>query len=126
MKTEAAHNKADYVGITGSILCLVHCLATPVLLMTSTVLKDELVRTGFLSLDYVFIGINIVAVYFATRHNASHTIRTSLWGFLMLFAIAILLEDKNPVFEYISYLASLGLVASHLINIRYCRVQHAH
>lgn len=126
MKTEEAHNKADYVGITGSVLCLIHCMATPVLLMTSNLLKDELIRSSFLSLDYLFIGINIVAVYYATRHNGSNLIRTSLWGFLALFALAITLEDVSPIFEYTGYFASIGLVTTHLFNIRYCRLQHAH
>nr|WP_293834200.1 MerC domain-containing protein [uncultured Arsenicibacter sp.] len=125
MKTEAESNKADYIGITGSVLCLIHCLITPVLLMTTNFLKDDLVRTSFLSLDYVFIGVNIIAVYFATRH-APNTVRTSLWGFLGLFTVAILLEDVNPIFEYVGYAASLGLVGSHLFNIRHCRLEHAH
>lgn len=126
MKSEEAHNKADYIGITGSLLCLVHCLATPVLLMTTNFLKDELVRSSFLSLDYLFIGINIIAVYYATRHTPSNLIRVSLWGFLVLFSITIALEDVNPIFEYAGYLASIGLVTTHLFNIRTCRLQHAH
>lgn len=125
MKSGLTSHKADYIGITGSILCLIHCLITPVLLVTSTLLKDEFVRTSYLSLDYVFIAVNIVAVYTATRH-APASIRTSLWGFLTLFAVCIILEDVSPVFEYAAYVASLGLVGSHLYNIWYCRMRHAH
>jgi hypothetical protein len=125
MKSDLTSHKADYVGITGSVLCLIHCLITPVLLVTSTLLNDELVRTSYLSLDYVFIAVNIVAVYTATRH-APANIRTSLWGFLTLFAVCIVLEDVSPVFEYAAYVASLGLVGSHLHNIWYCRMRHAH
>ena len=125
MKRNLTSHKADYIGITGSVLCLIHCLITPILLVTSTLLKDEFVRTSYLILDYVFIVINIVAVYTATRH-APASIRTSLWGFLTLFAICILLEEVSPVFEYAAYVASLGLVGSHLYNIWYCRMRHAH
>ena len=125
MKSSLTSHKADYVGITGSVLCLIHCLITPILLVTSTLLKNEFVRTSYLSLDYVFIAINIVAVYTATRH-APAKIQTSLWGFLTLFALCIILEDVNPVFEYAAYVASLGLVGSHLYNIWYCRMRHAH
>ena len=125
MKRNLTSHKADYIGITGSVLCLIHCLITPILLVTSTLLKDEFVRTSYLSLDYVFIVINIAAVYTATRH-APASIRTSLWGFLTLFAICILVEEVSPVFEYAAYVASLGLVGSHLYNIWYCRMRHAH
>lgn len=124
MNSPSSH-KADYVGITGSVLCLIHCLITPVLLVTSTLMKDEIVRTSYLSLDYVFITVNIVAVYFATRHAPS-LVRTLLWGFLSLFAVCIVLEDVSEVFEYAAYIASLGLVGSHLYNIWYCRMRHAH
>ncbi len=125
MKSSLTSHKADYVGITGSVLCLIHCLITPILLVTSTLLKDEIVRTSYLSLDYVFIVVNIIAVYSATRH-APTGIRTSLWGFLAFFAVCIILEDVSPVFEYAAYVASLGLVGSHLYNIWYCRMRHAH
>ncbi|GAB2601555.1 MerC domain-containing protein [Spirosoma areae] len=126
MKTDTLSRKADYIGITGSMLCIIHCLLTPILLLTSSVLQNSTLRIGFLSLDYVFIGVNIIAVYFATRHYAPPLIRKSLWGFLGLFTVALLLEDTAPVFEYLAYTASAGLVVSHLMNIRQHRLNHAH
>jgi hypothetical protein len=127
MKLDFLTRKADYVGITGSLLCLVHCIATPMLLMSSRLLQtNDHIRVGYLSLDYVFIAVNIAAVYFATRHYASAAVRRSLWGFLCLFTASVLLEDVNEVFEYISYVASAGLMLTHLVNIRQHRLQHAH
>ena len=123
---DVVDKKADYIGITGSVLCLIHCLAAPVLVMTSKLLRDDTLRAGFLSLDYVFIAVNIVAVYFAARNHSSPAIRTALWGFLFLFATGLILEDVSPVFEYMAYAASMGLVISHLVNLRHHRVVHAH
>ena len=126
MKTDNLSRKADYIGITGSVLCIIHCLITPVLLLTTSLLQDSALRVGYLSLDYVFIGVNIIAVYFATRHYAPVHIRVGLWGFLFLFATALLLEETAPVFQYIAYAASAGLVITHLLNIRQHRLSHAH
>ena len=126
MKLNVVDKKADYIGIIGSILCLIHCLAAPVVVMTSAMLRDDTLRAGFLSLDYIFIAVNIVAVYFATRHYASTLVRTALWGFLALFTVGLLLEDVSPVFEYLAYAASLGLVTSHLVNLRQHRFAHSH
>ncbi len=126
MKTDILSRKADYIGITGSVLCIIHCMITPILLMSTALLQDEHLRFGYLSLDYIFIGVNIVAVYFATRHYAPPVIKKALWSFLCLFAVAIILEDVSPVFEYLGYAASAGLVVTHLINIRQHRIQHAH
>ncbi|MBO0952546.1 MerC domain-containing protein [Fibrella forsythiae] len=125
MKTSILRQKADYVGITGSILCIIHCLITPVLVMTSTLLNHESLRIGFLSLDYLFIAINIVAVWSATRHT-SRPIRFALWSLLTLFAAGLVLEDLDPRFEYMAYGASVGLVIAHLANIYHCRNHHAH
>ncbi len=126
MKTDLLSRKADYIGITGSVLCIIHCLITPVLLMTTTVLQDEKLRVGYLSLDYVFIAVNVLAVYSATRHYASPLVKRSLWGFLALFTISLLLEDTSPAFQYLAYAASAGLVMTHLVNIRQHRLSHAH
>ena len=120
------NEKADYLGITGSVLCIIHCLITPILLVTSNILQHDALRIGYLSLDYVFIGVNIVAVYFATRHYAASAVRVALWSFLTVFSIAIILEDVNPFFEYLGYAASFGLVTTHLINIRQHRQNHSH
>jgi len=126
MKPDLFSRKADYIGITGSVLCLIHCMVTPVLMMTTALLRNEQLRIGFLSLDYAFIGINIVAVYFATKANGSSVIKKALWGFLVLFAVGILLEDVSESFLLIGYVASAGLVMTHLLNIRLHRLQHTH
>jgi MerC mercury resistance protein len=116
-------NRADYIGIMGSFLCLIHCIATPFLLMSSAWLKQS---ESFHSLDYVFIAVNIVAVYFASRnHHSTSLISKSLWVFLGIFTVAILFEESGTFFEYLGYFASLGLITTHFLNIRHCRT-HAH
>ncbi|MBO0934684.1 MerC domain-containing protein [Fibrella aquatilis] len=126
MKLDLFDKKADYIGITGSVLCIIHCMAAPVMVMTTGFLRtDATLRIGFLGLDYVFIAINIAAVYFATRHHTSAAIRATLWGFLTLFATSLLLEAVSSLFEYTAYFASAGLVITHLINLRQHRVAHA-
>lgn len=125
MKPAVLNRRADYIGITGSVLCIIHCLITPVAVMTSTLLNHDTLRIGFLSLDYLFIGVNIVAVWSASR-NASRPIQVALWSFLALFTVGLVLEDINKGFEYVAYAASLGLVVTHMANIWYCRTHHVH
>lgn len=123
--TLPARNRADYLGITGSVLCLIHCLITPVLVMTSTLLSHDSLRIGFLSLDYVFIAINIAAVWSASRHT-SRAINRALWGFLTLFMAGLILESAHDSAAWLAYAASLGLAGTHVANIRHCRKNHAH
>ena len=126
MKTESTTNKADYVGITGSVLCLIHCIGTPFLMVGSALSPHNHLTLGFLSLDYLFIGVNTVAVFLATRHYAQPAIKRALWGFLLLFAGSLLLEHTVAFFHYVGYAASAGLVITHLINIRQHRLHHTH
>jgi hypothetical protein len=125
---DSMRQKADFLGISGSILCIVHCLVTPFLVMAGTFSGAEAIKMGFLSLDYAFILVNIFAVYHATKHHSTLRIRASLWGFLVLFTCAILLEEQHQVFEYLGYAASIGLVVSHIVNLRYCQqcLKHEH
>ena len=125
MKPDLFDKKADYIGITGSVLCIIHCITAPILVMTAGLFHDDTLRMGFLGLDYVFIAVNIAAVYFATRHHTSLAIRTALWSFLVLFTVALLLEDISKTFDYLAYVASAGLVVTHLVNLRQHRLQHA-
>ena len=113
-----SYSKADYIGITGSILCIIHCLITPILMVSSTLLADRTVRIGFLSLDYVFIVVNIIAVFFAVRRASQPLVKVGLWSFLGLFAGALLLEDVHEAFEYLAYTASAGLIGMHVLNLR--------
>ena len=125
MKTALLRQRADYIGITGSVACIIHCLFAPIVVMTSTLLNHDTLRVGFLSLDYLFIGVNIVAVRSASQHT-SRRIAIALWCCLALFAAGLLLEDRHQGFSYLAYAASLGLVITHIANIWHCRTHHAH
>ncbi|MDQ6478883.1 MerC domain-containing protein [Dyadobacter sp. LHD-138] len=122
MKISHSHNKADYVGILGSLLCIVHCLAMPVLALGSAFGHDHHLHVGFLSLDYLFILINAAAVYFATRNHRSVFVNVLLWSALVLFAVSLIFEERNAVFQWLGYLGSALLITGHLINLYICQI----
>lgn len=117
-----AHGKADYIGIAGSILCLLHCLVTPVLALGTTLASDHHTAVaGFVNLDYIFIIINGAAIYMATRDHKLSALRVFLWSSFALFAVSLLFENHNPVFEVLGYVGSGLLIAGHAFNLLYCR-----
>lgn len=122
MKISHSHNKADYIGILGSLLCIVHCLAMPVLALGSAFGHDHHMHIGFLSLDYLFILINAAAVYFATREHRSVFVRILLWFALLLFAVSLIFEERNVVFQWLGYLGSALLITGHVINLYICQI----
>jgi hypothetical protein len=118
MENQSLREKADVIGITGSVLCIIHCLVSPFLVMGG---KMAGLSDTWHFLDFIFVGINIFAVFHATKHHSTPAIRVALWSFLVIFSIAILFEDQSPAFVYLGYFASLGLVLSHVVNLRHCR-----
>jgi hypothetical protein len=115
------HRRADYVGIAGSVLCLVHCLVTPALAVGTSLTAGHQVVAGFLPLDYLFILINGMAVYYATRGHKHAVLRVVLWLAFGLFSLSLLLENQAPVFAWLGYLGSGLLVLGHGLNLLLCR-----
>lgn len=121
MKSVHSHNKADYIGILGSVLCIIHCILVPALAFGSSVASHHS-HDGLRYLDFLFILINGVAVYYATRHHKSLPLRILLWGALALFSVSLLFEGKHAIFSWLSYAGSALLIVGHLINLYICQI----
>jgi hypothetical protein len=113
-------HKYDLIGITGSALCIVHCLFFPVIFMYSGEFHHHYEAIPFLDLDYLFLGIAGLAVYSATSKSGSSKIKIALWLSLAACLTGVVLHHYIPNFKYILYLGSLGLIVSHFFNMRYC------
>lgn len=122
MKATHSHGKADYIGILGSVLCIIHCLLVPALAFGTTMAHDHHVHTGLISLDYLFILVNGAAVYFATKEHKSIPLRILLWGALGIFAVSLIFEGAHPAFTILGYVGSGLLIAGHLINLYICQI----
>ncbi|GHB58422.1 MerC domain-containing protein [Persicitalea jodogahamensis] len=114
-----SHGKADYVGIVGSVLCLIHCLITPALAIGGSLSVHDHPAGGLL--NYFFILFNGIAVYFATRDHKIPVLRLFLWSAFVLFSCSLLLETHNPAFHLMGYLGSALLILGHVYNLVYCK-----
>ena len=121
LHTAHSHSKADYMGMAGSILCLIHCLITPALALGSSLSVHSHAVGGIFNLDYLFILVNGIAVYFATREHRIPLLRVFLWGSWLLFSVSLLLENAHPFFKIMGYVGSGLLIAGHGYNLIYCR-----
>lgn len=123
MKATHSHGKADYVGILGSVLCIVHCLLVPALAVGSSLTHDHHHTSfGLISLDYLFILINGVAVYFATKHHKSLPLQILLWGSLAVFAVSLIFEGRHFAFVILGFVGSGLLIIGHMINLYICQI----
>ncbi|MCS7073108.1 MAG: MerC domain-containing protein [Bacteroidia bacterium] len=102
----------DWLGIAGSLGCLVHCLALPVIVGILAMAPIE-----YPWLEWLFLTTALFAAFFAIRFTKSKTVRFFFLIGLTLFLIA-------PFAQYIQlpeiWLHSSGAVilfSSHLLNL---------
>ena len=126
MEKASHHRKplSDYLGISSATICLIHCLAAPVLMSMGIAVHDHeghahgweiLLSHGW---DFVFLGIGLIAVILSSRHMNSRPRKFLLWGSFGFLTAAILLEEAGSIFQYLVYASSLALILTHTANIK--------
>lgn len=124
-----AHNhKIDQVGIAVSLLCLIHCLCSPLLIIALPWL-DTWIETPWAHLVFL-VGVAPLAIISFYRSYIHH--RKPLPLALGLIGIVLLLLGMlvgiHHAFEQLDHLShhslpvlgSLFIIAAHLINIKWC------
>lgn len=118
-------SKSDIIGMFASSLCLLHCTFTPFLFIAHAQLASHDIAIPFWwkVLDYVFLAISFMAVYWSVKTTSKAWMKPAFWGtWAVLFFI--LMNEKVHLFhipEFTIYLPSLGLVFLHIYNKKYCK-----
>lgn len=122
---------ADYAGIIAAVVCLIHCLAAPLMLGAAAhghTHTHEHVADGPWYLhrgwDFVFLSIGLFAVWYSSRHSHRRWMNRLLWGSFGFLALSVLLEASGEIFRYLVYLSSLVLVTAHLLQLRQATRAH--
>lgn len=112
---------SDKIGITASILCLIHCLALPILF---TVSADtlHLVDHEMPIIDYIFAGVALIAAYFSARKTTNPKIKLAFGIGWTFFIAGVLLHDNHYLFALL-HIGSIILIVTHLKNIQSCRIK---
>lgn len=116
----------DRIGISVSLLCVVHCLLTPLLVFVMPVVGEFLSETWF---HATIIAIVFpVAVWALWSGYQKHHLKRVLWlgGIGLLFiSIAIYVGHENTIGEFFfMVVAGIVLSAAHYSNLRACAVKH--
>ncbi len=117
--------KADNIGALAGFLCLIHCIATPLLFVvkacTASCCASDVVPGWWKFIDYVFLIVSFLAIYYATKKTAQMWIKVALWLSWVALAAIIL----NEFFEFVLlseqaiYIPALAIVGLHLYNRKY-------
>jgi len=108
-------NKADLIGILSSSICLVHCIATPLLIAFGA---------GFMTnpfFKYLFLIISFVAVFKATEKVTHTKIALFLWVSFLGFLLSTLFQEEYHWLHYSGYFFALLVITGHILNIKHCK-----
>lgn len=121
------NNFWDKLGISASAICILHCLSTP-LLMLSLPAFSQFFSHGMFHLIVVAIvfPVAVVALWMGYR---LHHLTQMLWiGALGLFSLCLAmifeLQNLGGPATLTMILAGILLSAAHLLNLRACRRAH--
>lgn len=119
------NQKSDNIGAIASTLCLIHCIATPLLFIAQSCSVTCCIKSPvwWSSLDYLFLLISFFSVHQSTQNTSKNWIKPALWiSFLCLFIVVI--NERINLF-YINdnflYIPAISLITLHLYNRKYCK-----
>ncbi|RCS27032.1 MerC domain-containing protein [Polaribacter sp. WD7] len=117
--------KPDNLGIIASLLCFIHCLATPLLfvLQATTFNVSNSVSFWWQSFDLIFLIVGLIAIYHSSKTTSKMLMKYLLW-FFWFFLFFLVVNEKIHFFhipEFIMYTTTLSLSALHFLNLRYCK-----
>lgn len=120
-----SQNKSDLIGAFASGLCLLHCIATPLLFIVQTCSATccEASPSWWKWLDYIFLVISFVAIFRSSKTTTKRWIGQALWLSWSVLAFIILNEKTGWLLlpEFSIYIPALALIALHLYNQKYCQ-----
>lgn len=115
-------NYSDWLGAMASGLCIVHCELTPLIFTAKPIFYGMIGKpihqhglwTG---LDYVFLILSLLAVWYSARHTPYTNLRWMLWVAWTVFACGLLLESHTFTSgHWLMYVGSATLVFAHFKN----------
>ena len=113
--------KEDLIGASASLLCLIHCLATPFvfLVKSSAAVCCSETPTWWQAMDYIFLVVAFFAVVHVTNNH-----RSKGWTKFSLVVswLGLLLVTLNSTYflfhisNELAYIPAISLVCLHLYN----------
>jgi len=125
------HSFSDFLGISASILCLLHCIALPIIFISFGVglhsldapeygLEYHDGHTEFLglNLDYIFAIFALLAAYISAKRAHFRYIKVLLGIGWVVFIAGVYFHHE---LFYLMHIGSALLIFAHIQNLRACR-----
>jgi len=102
----------DAVGISAAVLCLIHCIAFPLLM----IIPLGISHNPFIDLTFLIIGG--VVVYRITKNMPWNRLKFLFWISIALIAVSVLTDLIFELHIPLIYAGAAGLITGHIINFR--------
>lgn len=102
----------DAVGISAAVLCLIHCIIFPLLLVIPLGISHNPY------IDLIFLIIGTVVVFRVTRQIKKQWLKLLFWVSIILIAVSVLADLIFEVHLPLIYAGAVGLIAGHIINFK--------
>ena len=118
-------NNSDLFGVLTCMLCLIHCISSPLIFISLLSLNTELSMSysWWYNIDYAFIFISFFMVYFSVKITRVKLMKYLFWLSWITLSIVII-NEKSESFkipEHITYLSISSLSILHLYNLKFCK-----
>tara|TARA_B100000674_G_scaffold235749_1_gene193712 strand:+ start:44 stop:439 length:396 start_codon:yes stop_codon:yes gene_type:complete len=117
--------KPDSIGVLSSILCMIHCIATPFFFVATacTATCCSAAPLWWQWLDYFFLVVSFIAVRHSTNETTSKFVEVGLW-FSWLSLLVLILNIKFMwlnISPNAKFIPAFTLIGFHIYNLKYCQ-----
>ena len=127
LTSAAIDRKSDFLGVFASSLCMVHCLATPLIFVVQACTASccEAGPWWWSMMDYLFLVISIIAIYHSAKVTSLQWMPKAMYACWAILAFLILNGGLQALVipHAFVYLPALSLVVLHLYNRKYCQCE---
>ncbi|SHE77662.1 MerC domain-containing protein [Chryseobacterium takakiae] len=102
----------DYIGISAAVLCLVHCILFPLLIIVPLGISHNPL------IDLLFLIVGTSVVFRITKKLESRWLKILFWASIGIIAISIGLDLIFHVHSELIFIGAAGLIIAHIINFR--------
>ncbi|RXM51250.1 MULTISPECIES: MerC domain-containing protein [unclassified Chryseobacterium] len=102
----------DAVGISAAVLCLIHCIVFPLLL----IIPLGISHNPYIDLAFLLIGAWVV--YRVTKQVTHFWLKFLFWGSIALIAVSVTADFIFELHIPLIYAGAAGLITAHLINFK--------
>ena len=111
----------DYLGVTFSSLCMLHCFLTPFLFITQAHLST--MPAWWQPLNFVFLSLSFFAVYRSSQKSSNQIVKFFMYLFWTILAFLLISEEIELLHlpEALTYATGSILAFIHIYNRKYCQ-----